>query len=266
MDVAGNRCAVITGASAGIGLAFAKEFARNGFNIVLVARRQEKLLSIAKELENSFNIGVLPLPVDLSQTNSSETITVLLAEKSIKVDALVNNAGFGINQGFLEANWSTHEATLAVMLTGYTRLCYLLAKGMKERHYGRIINIASLAAFLPATSGSLYTAIKSYVLNFTTALDLELRPFGIHCTAVCPGFTMSEFHDVMKVRKSVSRYPGLMWMSADTVARQGYAAVMKGKPIVINGWLNKLVALAFNLLPRAFLHRRQRNVKPWPID
>jgi len=149
------------------------------------------------------------------------------------------------------------------MLTGYTRLCYLVAPSMKERGYGRIINVSSLAAFLPSTSGSLYTAIKSYVLHLSTALDLELRPFGIHCTAVCPGFTYSEFHDTMKVRQAVSRYPGFMWMKAGRVAQEGYEAVMKGKPVVINGIVNRLIAGVAAAIPRYLTHRIQRLRHPW---
>jgi len=258
-----TRHALITGASAGIGLAFAREFSRNGFSLVLVARREDKLRAIGDELERDLGIAVVPLAVDLGDEDAAETTVGILAERGIEIDALVNNAGFGVNQGFLEADWSEHARSLEVMLVGYTRLCYLLARGMKERGYGRIVNVASLAAFLPATAGSLYSAIKSYVVHLSTAIDLDLRPFGIHCTAVCPGFTLSEFHDVMNVRQEVTKYPNLMWMTAEQVARQGYAAVMKGKPIIINGWLNRLIDLLTGLAPRAFLHQIQRRAKPW---
>ena len=263
MKTDNQRHALITGASAGIGLAFAREFARHGFNLVLVARRRERLEAIGAELKQKYEIHVATIGADLSNGDAAETIVRQLKEKEIRISALVNNAGFGVNEGFLDADWCAHARSLEVMLVGYTRLCYSLAGAMKEQSYGRIINIASLAAFLPSTPGSLYSAIKSYVVHLSTALDLELRPFGVHCTAVCPGFTFSEFHDVMNVRKAVGRYPSVMWMTAEQVAHQGYRAVMKGKPIIINGWLNRLVARAIALTPRSLLHRLQRGGKPW---
>lgn len=261
-----ERNALITGASAGIGLAFAKEFALHGFNLVLVARREEKIKAIGAELERNHGIRVIPFAVDLGHVDAVETITRQLAEKEIRIDALVNNAGFGVNQGFLDADWSEHSRSLEVMLTGYTRLCHALAGAMKEQAYGRILNVASLSAFLPPTTGSLYSAIKSYVVHLSVALDLELRPFGIYCTAVCPGFTTSEFHDVMNVRKAVDKYPSLLWMTAEQVAHQGYEAVMKGKPVIINGWLNKLIAITIGLIPRTLLYRILRHGKSWETD
>jgi len=261
-----KKTALITGASSGIGLAFAKEFARHGFNLVLVARREEKLKAIGAELERIHGVGVVSFAVDLSHADAVETITRLLAEEEIRIDALVNDAGFGINQGFPDADWPEHARSLEVMLTGYTRLCYSLAGPMREQSYGRIVNVASLAAFLPPSAGSLYSAIKSYIVHLSVALDLELRPFGVYCTAVCPGFTTSEFHDVMNVRKTVDKFPGLLWMTAEKVAHQGYDAVMKGKPVIINGWLNKLIAIAAGLIPRTLLYRILRHGKSWETD
>jgi len=263
MDTSNSRYALITGASSGIGLAFAEEFARNRFNLILVARRREKLRAIGSELQQKYRIQVVMICADLNKADALESIQQRIAECNLTIDALVNNAGFGTNRNFLEADWSEHNRSLTVMLTGYTRLCYLLAPSMKARGYGRIINVSSLAAFLPPTAGSLYTAIKSYVLHMSAALDLELRPFGIHCTAVCPGFTYSEFHDVMKVRQAVSKYPGFMWMDAERVAREGYKAVMKGKPVVINGIVNSLIAGVAAVIPRYLARRIQRLSHPW---
>ncbi len=129
---------------------------------------------------------------------------------------------------------------------------------MKTRGYGRVLNIASLAAFTPDSAGSLYAGVKSFVVHLSKAIDLELRDHGVHCTALCPGFTHTEFHETMGVQDEVDKLPGLLWMDADTVARQGYEAVMQGRPVLVTGKVNQAIAGLCKLLPDSLQHELSR--------
>ncbi|MEM8767201.1 MAG: SDR family oxidoreductase [Pseudomonadota bacterium] len=256
------RTALITGASAGIGAAFAAEFASHGHNLVLVARRADKLREIASQLESEYKTVVTILPLDLSDPEAGEQVSTFLEEADISVDMLVNNAGYALNGGLLDVSWNEHQAMQQVMLTSYFELCYRLLPGMVERGYGRIINVSSLAAMMPATPGNLYAAIKRYVNDMSLAIDYEFRDSGVQCCAICPGFTYTEFHDVMGVRDRVSKMPKYLWQSAAEVAQEGYEAVMAGKLIVINGRVNRVWAWLMALLPRSLQYRGARARRP----
>jgi short-subunit dehydrogenase len=245
-----GKTALITGASAGIGKSFATCFAKKGFDLALVARRQDKLEDIAKSLTQQFGIQVHVLPADLSLLDAPNEIHSQLKAKCVTVDVLINNAGYALNKPFTKASWSEHQAFINVMMNAVTQLCYLFGTEMKDRGYGRILNVASVAAFSPEWAGSLYGAVKAYVTHFSEAIDLELKPYNVYCTALCPGFTRSEFHDAMGARKAMDKLPGWLWMDAEQVAEQGYEALMKGEPAYINGWVNKSIVTAFQLMPR----------------
>ncbi len=245
-----NRTALITGASAGIGAAFARVFAANGYDLVLVARREERLRALADEIASSSST-VTVLPIDLAVPDAMEKLTAELEDREIHIDALVNNAGYGIKELFCDVSWQRHKEMHQVMLNGYTELCYRLLPAMKAREFGRIINVSSVAGLLPASKGSLYAAIKSYVVNLTVALDLEVRDHGIHCTVLCPGATRTEFMDVMEVTEMADRLPNFIWQTAQEVAEEGYQAVTKGKVIKINGWLNRASTALISSLPLA---------------
>jgi short-subunit dehydrogenase len=245
-----NKTALITGASAGIGKALAEVFASNGFNIVLVARRLDKLQEVAAGIEKRHAVTTTCLVADLARANASQKLYDEVAAANIRIDVLVNNAGYAINESFMDASWKAHQDFLNVMLLSVTQLCYLFAKDMKTRGYGRIINVSSVAAFAPQWGGSLYGAVKSYVKHFSEALDLELKPQNVYCMALCPGFTFSEFHDVMGTRGAVSKLPKWMWMDARTVAEQAYKAVMRGEVTCITGVVNRTMVTAFELMPR----------------
>lgn len=254
------RTALITGASAGIGQEFARVFAENGFDVILVARREDKLQEIASEIKAQFGQLAHVIAVDLADPGAPERIHERVKQKGLRVDALVNNAGYALNKGFLEADWQEHADFIQVLNTSMVQLCYLFGKDMRDNGYGRIINIASVAAFSPQMKGNLYGAAKSFVLDFTQALDLEVREHNIYCTALCPGFTYSEFHDVMGVRSNVSRLPRFLWMDAATVAREGYDAVMEGKTVYINGLVNQGVSQLMSHMPlsiKQFIAKQQ---------
>lgn len=244
-----GRTALITGASSGIGKAFAEVCASRGFSVILVARRKERLDEIAGELRARYHVAATSLPADLSDPRAPEHIREQIQEMGIHIDVLVNNAGYSLSGRFSSQPWKAHDMFLNVMITSAVHLCHLFIPGMKARSYGRIINVASFAAFMAGTAGDLYVGAKSFLVKFSQALAVELAGSGIHVTAVCPGFTRSEFHDVMGVRKEADKLPGIFWMDARTVARQGYAAVMKGKAVYINGMLNTFLTLVLLLIP-----------------
>lgn len=261
MDSTQPRTVLITGASAGIGKAFAHQFARNGFDVVLVARRRDKLDAVAADIKKTHGQLAHVLTADLGDPAAPQALFDACTQQGLVIDALVNNAGYALNSGFLETPWEEHRAFLQVLNAGLVHLTWLFAQGMKERGYGRIINLASVAAFAPQLQGNLYGAAKSFVLDFSQAVDLELKPHGVHCTALCPGFTFSEFHDVMGTRKAVNRLPRFLWMTAEEVVQQGFDAVMEGKSVLVNGRVNQGVSQVLSMLPpqvKQYLAKQQK--------
>jgi uncharacterized protein len=241
-----TRTALISGASAGIGAAIARVFAANGFDLVLTARRADRLEALAAELRAAHRCTVHVVAADLADPGAPARLFDEVARQGIVVDALVNNAGYGLPGRFLGVSWNDHRDFVQVMVTAVAELCYRFAPGMAERKRGWIVNVASVAGLVPGSAGhTLYGAAKSLVIRFSESLARELRPYGVHVTALCPGFTYSEFHDVNGMRGQVSQLPTWMWMDADTVARQAYDAVMRGDIVYVNGRMNRLtVALA----------------------
>lgn len=259
-DNAGTgKTALVTGASAGIGKAFAGVFARHGFDLVLVARREERLRALARELSNQYRIRARVIPADLAHPEAPQRLYAQLQEEGVTVDALVNNAGYGIPEDYRSSGWPDQARFIQLMATAPAHFMHLFLPGMIDRGYGRIINVASLAGLLPGMAGhTLYSGVKSFLVKTSQSLMIELRGTGVHVTAICPGFTYTEYHDVIRTRKSVSEYPRFMWMTAEEVARQGYDAVMAGKPVYVNGRINRLVAWLARMLPDRLLMRTSR--------
>lgn len=256
-----TRTVLITGASAGIGKALAHVFARNEFDVVLVARREDKLTQVQQDIKKQYGQMAYILCDDLADPAAPQRLFDWCEQEHLLIDALVNNAGYALQTDFLETDWRTHRDFLQVMNISLVELCHLFAPGMQERGYGRIINLASLAAFSPQLKGNLYGAAKSFVLDFSQAIDLELHPHGVYCTALCPGLTFSEFHDVMGTRGSVSKLPRFMWMTAEEVAEEGFAAVMEGKSVHVNGLVNQGLSHVMSALPsslKQFLSKQQK--------
>lgn len=249
------RTALITGASSGIGEAFAEVFAAEGFDLVLLARREDRLRALAARLEGSHQGRRAHVVVaDLSDREAPARTCAELEQRGLAVDVLVNNAGYGVTGVYTASPWAAHEAMLQVMVMAVAEFTRLLLPGMIARGYGRVINVASLAGLVPAPAGhTLYAATKAFAIKFSESLADEVRPHGVHVTAICPGFTYSEFHDVTGTRAEVSTLPRWMWMDSATVARQGFDAVMAGTPIYINGRVNRTIAALVRLLPMGLI-------------
>ncbi len=245
-----RRTALVTGASAGIGLALAREFAAHDFDLVLVARREERLQAVSHELGERFHVEARVLVADLADPAAPARIFEECRGGGRQVDALVNNAGYGLGGRFLDSTWEQHARFSQVMVTAVTELTYRFLPGMIERQYGRIINVASLAGLVPAPAGhTLYAASKAFLIKFSQSVGLEARRDNVHVTALCPGFTHTEFHDVSGTRALVDGLPAFMWMDADSVARDGYAAVMRGDLVRVPGRVNRALALFARSLP-----------------
>jgi len=241
---------LITGASAGIGAALAREFAKAGWDLALTARREEPMIALAKELKREFGSTSHIIPADLSQPGACADILERLAKKTSHIDGLVNNAGFGLTGNFIDNEWSAHKDFLTLMLEAPTEMTRLVIDGMVERGFGRIINVASLAGHVPGSRGhTLYGATKSYLVKFSQSLNLEMQEHGVKVSALCPGFTYSEFHDVNETRNAVSKLPDWMWMTAEEVAESGFLALSHNRAVHIPGPGNKMIALLARLLP-----------------
>lgn len=253
--------ALVTGASAGIGAAVAREFAAHGFDLVLTARRGDRLEALARELSAAHGCIAHVIVADLSDPAGPARIFDETARAGLSVDALVNNAGYGLPGVFLDSTWEQHRAFAQVMVTSVTELCRLFAPGMAARRRGFIINVASVAGLVPSTAGhTLYGAAKAFVIRFSESLALELRPQGVHVTALCPGFTYSEFHDVNGMRSQVSGLPRWMWMDAGTVARQAYDAVVRGDIVCVNGRVNRTIVALARYTPQWIVGRVTRRI------
>jgi len=242
---------LITGASAGIGKAIAEEYAKYGADLILVARRLERLETIASELNERFGSKIYCIQADLADINAPEKIFAEVKAKDITVDILVNNAGYGVPGRYLNADWQTHADFNQVMVTAVMHLTHLFLAGMVEQKFGRIINIASLAGHMPGSEGhTAYAGVKSWMIRFTESLYFEYIRDGVHSTAICPGFTYSEFHDVTGTREEVSKMGKHMWMTSQEVAEQTLEASEAGKVVYVNGWVNKAISVLPKILPR----------------
>ncbi len=241
---------LVTGASAGIGEAFARELAARGHHLVLVARREDRLQALADELHRAHGSSCLVIAADLSDPAAPESLCRTLESRGLQVDWLINNAGYGL-PGTLVANpWQAHADFVQVMMTAPTELAWRLLPGMRKRGHGRIVNVASLAGFVPGTAGhTLYAASKAYLIKLSQSLALENRDAGVHVSALCPGFTRSEFHDVTGTRQKMNAMPGFMWLAADEVARQGIEAVERGTVVHVPGRVNRAIKAITESLP-----------------
>ncbi|MEC8137374.1 MAG: SDR family oxidoreductase [Pseudomonadota bacterium] len=241
---------LITGASSGIGLELARECTRHGHGLVLVARRADRLEEAAAELRERVQVEVVVS--DLSERNACQALYDRLDEREIEVDYLVNNAGFGLYGPFVEGDAARQQEMIALMIAALTQLTRLFAADMRARRRGRVLNVASTAAFQPGPMMAVYFATKAYVLHFSEAIDNELKGTGVRVTALCPGSTESEFAETAQADRSLIFTMRTLPTSAD-VARYGYRVMRGKKRVAIHGLLNKFLVQAVRLTPRSLV-------------
>ena len=245
--------ALVTGASSGIGLELARCFAADGCRLILLARNTEALETLAKELRRAHKIEALVLTGDLSLPESPARIFKELQGRGVRVDVLVNNAGFGANGAFAGLPLQRQLEMIQVNITTLTNLTGLFLPGMVERRHGGALNVGSLAGFLPGPGMAVYFATKAYVLSFTEALAEELAGTGLKVTALCPGPTTTNFGNISHGQRM--RRLNTPKMPAATVASYGHRAFRKGKPLAIPGWQYQVLLLLIRILPRRFVRK-----------
>ena len=245
------RLALITGASSGIGAALARVYASHGYDLALTARRGDRLHALSDEVRLRYGVDSLVIPADLSLTESPAQILDAVEANGREVDALVNNAGYGLPGSYAATRWEDQRALLQVLVTAPCDLAHKVLPGMIERRFGRIVNVASLAGLAPGSPGhTLYGPAKALMVRFSQALHLETQGTGVQVSALCPGFTYSEFHDVAGTRAQVSdSTPTWLWLGADEVAQAGYEAAEANRPVCVTGAPNKAIAALAKLIP-----------------
>jgi len=260
--------ALVTGASAGIGAEFCRQLAAQGYQLVLVARRADKLQAVAGELRDSHGANSLIITADLSQKDACQAIVKRLEEENISVEYLVNNAGYGLPGSFHVPDWQEHADFIQVMMTAVCELTWRLLPGMQERGRGFIVNVASVAGLVSPSAGhTLYGASKSFLIKFSQSLALENASKGVKVTALCPGFTYSEFHDVNKTREMISQLPDYLWLDAKDVVGDTIKAMSAENvdPLVIPGRQYKFIVFTNRYLPWLAKILTRRNEKHFRV-
>jgi short-subunit dehydrogenase len=250
--------ALITGATSGIGYELTKLFARDGFDLAIVARDTSRLDKIADELRRNANVAVTVIPKDLSQATAAEEIYRDLQSKGIEIDILVNNAGFNVYGPFGETNTRKELQMMQVHMVTLTHLTKLFLPGMLKRKFGKILNLASTASFTPGPGNAVYCATKAYVLSFSEAIAEELRGTGVSVTALCPGPTKTEFAERADMADT-KIFRGRL-SSAAEVARAGYRALMRGRTTVVVGRNNKLLVFSLRFSPRSLVAKIAKSI------
>jgi short-subunit dehydrogenase len=246
--------ALITGASGGIGAAFAAELAKRQHNLILVARSEAKLQQLAAQLQQEFNILVEIIVQDLTAPGATTAVFDAVAQKGWTVDLLVNNAGFGDYGAFADRPLAKQVGILQLNIVALVELSHLFLLGMRDRRSGSIINVASIAAFQPMPYLSIYAATKAFVLSFSEALWAENKSYGVRVLALCPGPTESDFFKVAEFPKSLASSSGQKLVPADEVVRDALKALDKNESnVVTGGFPNQIIVNMPRLMPRKLL-------------
>jgi len=255
-----SKTALITGASNGIGLELAKIHASKGDNLVLVARNKSKLDELKSELEKQFKISVHTIGKDLSLANSAQEVYDETKKNALQIDYLINNAGFGDFGMFYETDWNKELQMINLNITTLTQFTKLYLQDMVKRGNGKIMNVASCAAFQPGPTMAVYYATKAYVLSFSEAINNELSDKGITVTALCPGATESGFQAAAAMEES-ALVKNKKLPTSKAVAEYGYKAMMKGKAVAIHGFMNYILANSVRFTPRSLVVKMTRKIQ-----
>lgn len=242
--------ALVTGASAGIGAAFARALAARGHDLILTARREDRLQALARAVSEAHGTQCRIVVADLAEADGVRRIAEAVEQAPAWV---INNAGYGVAGKFNAVDWSTHEAFLRVMVTAVVELSYRLLPAMQHNGSGHIVNVASLAGLVPGSAGhTLYGASKAFLVKFSESLAAENRDTGVKVAALCPGFTYSEFHDVTGTRDQVSKMPDRMWMTAEAVVDYTLEQMAREAPlpVLIPGRINRNIDRMMRWLPK----------------
>ena len=237
--------ALVTGGTAGIGLEFARQLAEKGHDLVLVARDRARLENVSDELQRTYKVHAEILVADLSDRAQVGKVAQRLTDEARPIDLLVNNAGYGLGHGFLENEVEVEEQLFDVLCRAVLVLSHAAATGMKERGHGAIINVSSVSGFVAMGT---YSAAKSWVTVFSEGLATELSGTGVTVTALCPGFTHTEFHD--RARLNMSRLPDIAWLEVSRLVRDCLSDVNKGRVVSVPGPQYKMLVAALRFLPR----------------
>ena len=259
-----RRLALVTGASAGLGAEFARLLAERGYDVALSARRADRLQALATELSAKHGAAAIVAPADLADPAGARGLLHQVAARGRPVEVLINNAGYGLTGGFARTAWADQRAFLQVMATAPCELAHGLFAGMVERGFGRIVNVASMAALAPPSAGhTLYPAVKSLLIKLSESLYLEGAAHGVHVSALCPGFTYTEFHDANGTREKASAaIPRWMWLQARPVVEAGWRAVEANRPLCIPGVQYKAIYALTKLMPDMLALAIMRDLGP----
>jgi uncharacterized protein len=239
-----SRTALVTGASAGLGAEFARQLAARGCDLLLVARREDRLKELAAQISAARDRRVEILAADLCDPDAPERIHAFAAQQHLSIDWLVNNAGAAGPDLLEDRDWSAQARFFELMMISVAHLCHLFVPAMRERGFGRVINVSSFAGRLARPAGGNYGPSKAYLVALSEELALLLKDRGVNVCALCPGFTHTEFHEAAGLMEMKRGLPGFIWYDAETVVREGIEAVERGKPIWVSGrlyrWLDPL--------------------------
>ena len=246
--------ALVTGATVGIGESFTRLLAKNGYNIVLVARDLPRLQERAKDLESTFGIATKVIQADLATDAGCKSIEDFITNNQI--DVLINNAGFGLNKAFTMSKLDAEQQMLDVLVRTPMRLMHVALPGMKERNKGVVINVSSVAGWI---AGGTYSASKSYLTVLSESLHTELAATNVKVSALCPGFTRTEFHQ--RGGMSMKGLPAFMWLNSDRLVEKSWSDALKGQAVSVPGWQYKLLVLIVHVVPRSIVRKVGMNMR-----
>jgi len=240
--------ALVTGATVGIGESFTRLLASKGYNIALVARNEVRLHERAGELREKYGIQTFVLPADLATKSGVKSVEKYI--QSYEIEVLINNAGFAINKVFTASDLGDEQDLLNVLVRTPMRLMHVILPGMKERKSGTIINVSSVAGFI---AGGTYSAAKSYLTVLSESINADLKGSGVKVSALCPGFTRTEFHK--RARMKMKGLPSFLWLNADKLVAKAWKDAQANKPVSIPGWQYKLLIAIISITPRGLIRR-----------
>jgi len=252
--------ALITGASAGLGAEFARQLAGAGWNLVLVARREDRLRQLAVELNAEFGVQVQTCSADLGDPDAPAALERFCHEQGLQIDWLVNNAGIAGPDLLTDRDWSEQRDFFQLMMLSIAELCHRFIPAMASRGFGRVINVASVAGRIPRSGGCNYGPSKTYLIALSEELNLTVAGQGVHVSALCPGFTHTDFHETAGLSEMKAGMPKWLWYGADVVVRDSIRGVESGRPVVISGRLYRWIDPLF----QSVLTRRLFRIKARP--